>query len=1086
MNKIWITEGMSWEQKKTAVEQSLVMGFNSTSAKFPAVSREGGSVVQSCIADLQDLYQITQEKLPEGYISASKGAKDIPEFDWRKKKGLETLFSKGMFLKDKNFDQLPDELDFKIALPKKCDLSILTAACNFAFRMGMETTAYEGPIVAEDNWMGNVIAFEEDDRCTMEFAEENGRYIVKVYGRGDDLESFSSFVCEHFPLLPEGKIWTDHLQHMTDSFTMNNLDGQLSYLKAYEQELTGNVTAYMSPKIQLELNKIQPLFPDVEFKNHKDGKMIFEKSFDIPWEVDVFKRILEEKLYSQLKAEDEVEIYGALSEETDVRGRLAREVEAEISRRNAVSTKTEILCAYKQGISWIEEAVLPQLDDKNVKKIMIAFKPFLPDGMTKWLEEDGATPTYNNVKISDPEKWFDMPIRFLQELYPVDDIIAKKLMIHRDKVEFVQYEGVSDITYEFKAYGDNDEEILKADYKAAYSERPFLDDFEGLGKVHPSTGYIKVVLNGKEIINERIATDVENIWDIYQKEVLPSCRKFIEEKTSGEISIEDQPFFSQLKLEVTASEPDYSLNIREDIISSLDALHEDMYFVGADYFKNYGIQKENILLDAPGLILPIIKKGIGKPVFKVTLFDELAKRPCIKAENKIIESNLTREQIELFIQKLAYEDGKITVHLHLNIKEEKLVDSYMHLFDEQVLEISSKFKGIDTLIIESGDNSYSADICEYKETDKDLCISDIDLMEHTLIGYEQYMDIIGQLKRVPEIEVYPVAESYSGRYIYAIEILPRLEGYVSRTKRINSLPSEIINSRHHANEVSSTNAAFILLKKLLTEEKYKHLSDKLNLVIVPMENVDGTAIHYELQKDNPEWKLHVARFNAIGKEFYYEHFKTETIHSEAMGFTRLWEKYLPDVVIDNHGVPSHEWEQQFSGYTSPSYKGFWLPRSLLYGYYWTVTDDDYKGNFDVNKKMEGVIAEGIAKDDEITMWNKEWMTRFEKYAHEWMPKQFPANYYKDMINYWIPFEFDPNHRYPSIRFPWITTVAYTSEVADETAQGEYLNLCARAHVIHDEAVLDMLMDCTCVFESKCQISENKISISCTRQRPVIV
>ena len=48
-----------------------------------------------------------------------------------------------------------------------------------------------------------------------------------------------------------------------------------------------------------------------------------------------------------------------------------------------------------------------------------------------------------------------------------------------------------------------------------------------------------------------------------------------------------------------------------------------------------------------------------------------------------------------------------------------------------------------------------------------------------------------------------------------------------------------------------------------------------------------------------------------------------------------------------------------------------------------------------------------------------------------------------MINYWIPYESNPAHGYSSIRYPWITTVAYTSEVADETAQGEYLNLCAR-------------------------------------------
>ena len=135
------------------------------------------------------------------------------------------------------------------------------------------------------------------------------------------------------------------------------------------------------------------------------------------------------------------------------------------------------------------------------------------------------------------------------------------------------------------------------------------------------------------------------------------------------------------------------------------------------------------------------------------------------------------------------------------------------------------------------------------------------------------MEIIEKLKRVPGLFVYRTAVSYQGREIYAVEFLPKRKGYVSRTKRITYYPSEIINCRHHANEVSSTNAAFMLIKTLLTDAQYKDVADKLNLVIVPMENVDGAAIHYELQKDNPYWKLHVARFNSVGKEFYYEHFK---------------------------------------------------------------------------------------------------------------------------------------------------------------------------------------------------------------------
>ncbi|SCY76560.1 M14 family metallopeptidase [Alkaliphilus peptidifermentans] len=1086
MNKILVDEGLSWEQKKRAVEVSLINGFYSTSAKFPVISKEEGMKIPESLAELHKKYSVIPEKWPEDYTSAIKEAKSIMEFDWRKKKGLETLFSKGMFLEDDNFDQLPDKLNFKIEIPNDCDLSVLTAACNFAFRFGMETTAYEGPIIAEDSWNGNLLVFEKNNECGMEFIEKDKRKIIRIFGQDQELEKFSADICQCFPLLSDGRTWVEQLKDMTDSLVMKDLDGQLSYLRAYEKELEGVITAYVSPKIEEAINNIQPIFPKVEFKNHKGKKKIYEKIYDIPWEVDVFKDILREKLYHKLKPGDEVEIYGALSEEKDVRSHLTKEVEAELRKVKARTKEIQVICAYKQGFSWIEEVILPQLEGKKVKKMEIAFKPFLPDGVTEWVDEDGATPTYHNLKADCPDKWFDIPIRYLQELYPVDDIIEKKLEINRDNVEFVTYDGEHDITYEVKAFGAKGEILLTSVYKASYSERPYLDDYPQMGKVHPSTGFIKVFVNGIEVVNEYIATDVENIWNIYQAEVLPKCKKFIETKTGGYISVESQPFFSQLRLEVDASEPDYPLPFREDLISSLDSLHEDIHFVGADYFKVYGMESSKNLIDAPGLILPVIKKGIGKPKFMVTLYDEEEKTPCIKANNKLIKSHLKREEVELYLQKLSYADGKITAFLKTNIKEEKIIESYMYLLEHQLLKVSKQFKSIDALKILTEENCYAAGIIEQHVLEKNLSILDIDLMEHTLIGYGEYIEIINQLKHVPGINVYPIATSYLGRDIYAIELLPKEEGYVSRTKRITNLPSQIINSRHHANEVSSTNAAFMLLKKLLTEEKYKSISGKLNLVIVPMENVDGAAIHYELQKDNPKWKLHVARFNAIGKEFYHEHFKSDTIHTEAMALTRLWEKYLPDIIIDNHGVPSHEWEQQFSGYTSPSFKGFWLPRSLLYGYFWIVNDDDYKSNYSVNKKIEEVIADKIQHDDEITQWNKEWMSKFEKYAHGWMPKLFPADYYKNMINYWIPFSFDPSHRYPSIRFPWITTVAYTSEVADETAQGDYLNLCAKAHVAHDEAVIEMLMNCTCAYERKCEIAENKISISCIRHRPIIV
>ena len=136
--------------------------------------------------------------------------------------------------------------------------------------------------------------------------------------------------------------------------------------------------------------------------------------------------------------------------------------------------------------------------------------------------------------------------------------------------------------------------------------------------------------------------------------------------------------------------------------------------------------------------------------------------------------------------------------------------------------------------------------------------------------------------------------------------------------------------------------------------------------------------------------------------------------------------------------------------------------------------------------MEDVIADKIAAYPEMKALNQEWSAQFEKYAHAWMPKLFPANYYKEMINYWIPYESNPAHGYSSIRYPWITTVAYTSEVADETAQGEYLNLCARAHVAHDEVTIQMLMAARNVMDCRFTEQDGTILTSYIRKRPMIV
>lgn len=45
-----------------------------------------------------------------------------------------------------------------------------------------------------------------------------------------------------------------------------------------------------------------------------------------------------------------------------------------------------------------------------------------------------------------------------------------------------------------------------------------MDEYPQMGKVHPATGYVKAEIDGQEVFYQTVRTDMEEIWDVYQKE----------------------------------------------------------------------------------------------------------------------------------------------------------------------------------------------------------------------------------------------------------------------------------------------------------------------------------------------------------------------------------------------------------------------------------------------------------------------------------------------------------------------------------------------------------------------------------------
>lgn len=1063
---------------------SFTKGFYSTSTNFPVFSSEEGGDLGGYSS--HKLVEAVENHNIQAYTASSDSAFYIDELNDKSKKGLESLFDLGFLLFDDNNDLLADRLEVKFDLKNLDDKSVLAAACNLAFRFAMSTTSFKGSLIASEDYRGNRIIFEGEGKPSISYTEEENK-TIHIYGTGLELENFICKVCMEVPELGCQYYWKDYKEDFANSFKLRNLDGQLAYAKAFDNSIGKNISLYCQPDFSLNHDRIKSEFKNVNFIDYKADKKIYSKEYDIEWEVDEFKRIVETDLLSSLIGKNKLKIKAALNENKDIRDRLSLDIK-NILAKEGIESEVEIACAYKQGYSWISEFVIPKLKGKKISGIIIRFKAFLADGQSDWLDEDGSIPSYSNFGSYDENKWYDLPIRFLQELYPVDEIIAKELGISKDDIKFELYRGSDDLTYEFIAIDELGNRVLSDSYKVESYERPYISEIKGLGKVHPSTGYLKAYYDN-EFFYRQIRTDTDRVWDIFQNEILPDSKKFILDKYKDNLTKDKEPFFSKLEIRAELSEPDFRTGTREDMISSLDGLHEDIYFVATDYFKNLGFMVSGKAFDAPGLILPDLRVGVGKPKLKVSLFDRQMDRPGVLSDSKFFTYKSKNPKI--YVDEIYLNENE---DLAYNIKTENcdqdMLKAYFDLLAKGILGASHDLAYISTISLKDLGLVCSKARREKPkfDTQKDIeIINSIDFKEGHVIGYDDYIEIIEKLKEVSCLKVYLAGKSYKGRLIYGVDLLSEKDkGFVSPLKSITFNPSQLINCRHHANEVSSTNAAFKIIKEFVTNEEVRNLADDINISIIPVENVDGTHLHYELSRVNPNWKFHVARFDSLSKEFFTEMFNEDTIHTEAHAFAKIYKRILPDLIVDNHGVPSHEWEQEFSGYTSPSFKGFWLPRSILYGYFWPPKDEKFKDNNILCEKIQEEVADEISKHKDLKDLNLEWKERFEKYAHNWMPKLFPADYYNNMIFYWIYKDYSPNGSYVSWRHPWINTAYFTSEVADETAEGDYLKTCTDAHFYHNMRILRLMAGTKKVYCCENHEDGSNLILNLTRQRPILV
>lgn len=1069
-------------QRRFAVEVAHLIGFCSVSMAFPFV-RDPQQVRQDDITYLWvgsnpppepnvisvDVENCSAKQWAEIYrrIAPSSERESLPPISYVEARplsadkpaamgGLEQLFEIGCILQDTDGDGLPDSVNLRLLLEDDENRDLLYAACNIACRIGMETVTAEYPLLTDsDDGETPVLVFCSAKDPALTLQQREPRPVIFMEGQGDSLRRFSDQLCNMFPNAGKHLRMQDITGWVKQAMRMENPDGQAAWLQTF-----GATEALLSAGA--DLDQFRQRWPETHFAHYNDHMESEARSFDLDSEVDVLWQALQ-PVFAKVKAEDRVALRCAIGQDRPERERILARISGEIENCGARMEHSAVVCAFKQGLSWLEEDFGPCAAAMGgVRRVIIRFNPHQRTAIT--YGEDGFDWTELDKDIGKPPRW-------LQDLYPIDEILAEILGLSRDDILFEAYPNDLAATYEALAFDDRGNCLLSDSWTVRTCARPFLSLMPEMGLSLPTTGFVEVAINGKTVLNQHIKTDYESIWNVFQEELIPWMRDTAEENN---FAPENQPFFSQFDIEVGLGGPERELPWRNDHISIGEVLEDGLHQVGHIYFMSIGRKLYGKPLDAPGLVLPKISVRPGPPTLRAVMRMPMAKGPSfpeLKAD--CICSRLSMQP-----------DGSgLAVELNIETEHYQLASSLCVLTREGFTALSKMLDGYDRLTFACGTETISCELPKHAPVKKDLSIQEIDLMPNEIIGYRDYQRLMQELGRVPGLDVWPVGISYQGRIIYAVAPEDDRRGYVSPVKQKQTVPGVLINGRHHANEVSATNAIFAFTRELVTDPEYKSLPYEANIVMVPMENVDGAALHDEMQHEHPTWQHQTCYTNSLGADLMPYYFKNTSIHTEANVFTKFAQELLPDIFIDLHGVPHHELPQQFGQLTG--YRGLWLPRAPLCAFYFHVEDARFASNRELSRAWKSKVDACYESWTEFKRLSCEYNSRFIKYSWCGIDESFPCSHQGAMLNYWVPSPYNANHPYPTISHPWMFSMMFTAEAADETAHGEWLRTCAQAHLRHIRAGMDLLRKAHYCTENHVSESGGTAQATYRRRRPLL-
>ncbi len=816
-----------------------------------------------------------------------------------------------------------------------------------------------------------------------------------------------------------------------------------------------------------------------------DDRFAFVDEWADEWEVDRARRIVRERVLPTLDPAAPAEVLLLVSESGPIRQSLATELAALAWPHGS---EVRVLSAFKPGLCWLREVVTPRWAARgDIADVELRYRPFVaPEG----------------------QPFLDLPIRNLQELHPGDELLAAALGLPLDAVALIEDATLAE-TYRAVARDSDGREVDALTFSPRRYTHPYLQGFPTEGLVTVTTGAIVVRQGGRTIVDLPLSTDLDRLWAHYQEVVLPRVRALIVAETGGVITAAAQPFFDALDIDVWCSEEDEALGLREELLSAAEALHQDLYFGTLDALAALGIDqpasgtldggKGGGELDAPGAVRPFIhvRPGTG-PRARIALrrrlrhlADFVPTGPDTRTPLGYLPTVQRPHVTVRAITARADIPGIAALDLTVTGGDPRLPALAHALVSAPppgaTLAATLHLPGA-TIALALALPPLPPPVALRPSTFDPV----LDQAPTVALDADDLQPLLAQLATLPGVTIRRVARSFEGRPLDAIEVVAPGGGALRSRRKLGLFkPTLLVVARHHANEPASTPAALQLAELCATDPAYRPLLDRVNLVLLPLENPDGAALHGAMRREHPTWKLHAARYNAVGREFARDFWADEGATGatvpwgEARARPRLWREWLPDVVVDNHGVPSHEWNQHFNGFGSPPRFGvsYWLVSALLYGILRYPTDDPAHAAF--AEAARDRIALAVAADPAIVAADRILRDRYQRWGYSRLPERFPATYHRDMLWYFGPQT--PEARARASRpaaYDRITVADIVTEVPDETAQGDYLTLVAHAHLVANVALLRLLADAAPPIERRVRADNDTLSLTLWRKRPL--